>query len=135
MTDLAPARILPPLDDDNREFWTSGATGALRLPRCTACGRWIFPPRRSCPACGGAAEYAPVSGKGRVFTFTVNHHVFNPDVPVPYVIAIVELVEQDGLRFTTNIVNCPPEAVEIGMPVRVLFEPQGEVFVPIFEPD
>jgi uncharacterized OB-fold protein len=54
---------------------------------------------------------------------------------VPYVIAIVELVEQDGLRFTTNIVHCPPDRVEIGMPVRVLFEEQGEVFVPLFEPD
>jgi uncharacterized OB-fold protein len=135
VTDLAPARILPPLDDDNREFWTSGATGALHLPRCTSCRRWVFPPRRSCPSCAGSAEYEPVSGKGRVFTYTVNHHVFNPEVPVPYVVAIVELVEQDGLRFTTNIVNCPPDAVDIGMSVRVLFEQHGEVFVPIFEPD
>jgi uncharacterized OB-fold protein len=70
-----------------------------------------------------------------VFTFTVNHHPYNPEVPVPYVIAIVELVEQDGLRFTTDIVGCPTDAVRIDMPVRVRFDQQGEVFVPIFEPD
>jgi len=135
VTDVVPPRMLPPLNDDNREFWTGGSTGRLRLPRCTACERWVFPPARTCPACGGTAEYQAVSGKGRVFTHTVNHHVFNPEVPVPYSIAIVELVEQDGLRFTSNVVNCPPESVEIGMRVRVLFEQHGEVFVPIFEPD
>ena len=39
-----------------------------------------------------------MSGAGTVFTFTVNGHPFNPAVPPPYVIAIVELVEQADLR-------------------------------------
>ena len=69
-----------------------------------------------------------------MFTFTVNHHPFNPDVPVPYVVAIVELEEQDGLRFTTNVVNCAPEDVRIDMPLSMVFERQGDVFVPQFEP-
>lgn len=127
--------MLPVLDDDNREFWTAGSSGRLHVPRCTSCDRWVFPPSKACPTCSGATEYQAVSGKGHVFTHTVNHQPFNPEVPVPYSIAIVELVEQEGLRFTTNVVNCPPESVEIGMPVHVVFEQQGEVFVPIFEPD
>lgn len=61
-----------------------------------------------------------------VFTFTVNRQAFRPDVPVPYVIAVVELQEQRGLRFTTNIVGCAPEAVWIGMPVTVPFERVGK---------
>jgi uncharacterized protein len=131
----ASARIIPPLDDDNREFWTSGATGQLHIPFCAACTRWIFPPMLQCPECLAPAVYAPVSGKGRVFTYTVNHHPFNPEVPVPYLIAIVTLEEQEGLRFTTNIVNCPVESVAIDMPVRLHFEQQGDVFIPLFEPD
>jgi len=131
----AAARTIPPLDDDNREFWTGGATGQLRLPFCAACSRWIFPPLLRCRDCLGPAVYVPVSGKGRVFTYTVNHYPFNPEVPVPYVIAIVELVEQEGLRFTTDIVNCPIDSVSIDMPVRVVFEQHGDVFVPLFEPD
>jgi uncharacterized protein len=131
----AAARIVPPLDDGNREFWTGGATGQLRLPFCAACSRWIFPPVLRCPGCLDPAVYAAVSGRGRVFTYTVNHHPFNPEVPVPYVIAIVELVEQVGLRFTTDIVNCPIDSVSMDMPVRVVFEQQGDVFVPLFEPD
>ena len=131
----ASARTVPSLDEDNREFWTGGATGQLRLPFCSACSRWIFPPLLRCPCCLGRAVYAPVSGRGRVFTYTVNHYPFNPEVPVPYVIAIVELVEQEGLRFTTDIVNCPIDSVSIDMPVRVVFEQHGDVFVPLFEPD
>jgi uncharacterized OB-fold protein len=134
MTAVA-SRVTPSLDDDNREFWTSGATGQLRLPHCAACDRWVFPPSLHCPDCGGVATYATLSGRGHVFTYTVNHHRFHPDVPVPYVIAIVELAEQDGLRFTTDIVHCPVRDVAIGLPVRVVFEQQGDVFVPLFEPD
>jgi uncharacterized OB-fold protein len=76
-----------------------------------------------------------VSGQGTIFTATVNRHPYNPAVPLPYVIAIVELVEQGDLRLATNIVNCDPDDVIIGMPVRVIFEQHGQIFVPIFEPD
>jgi uncharacterized OB-fold protein len=128
--------MLTPLTDLNREFWTGGAAGELRILRCPACRFWVHPGRKACPACGGEGLVAEAtSGKGTVFTFTVNRHPYNPEVPLPYVIAIVELPEQADLRFTTNIVNCEPEEVEIGMPVRVCFEDHGEVFVPVFEPD
>ncbi len=60
--------------------------------------------------------------------------MWNPDVVVPYVIAMVELPEQAGLRLTTNIVNCATEDLYIGLPLRVTFEQQGEHFVPLFEP-
>ena len=133
--ELGP-RMLPTLTPENRAFWTGGAKGELLILRCRSCGLWVHPPRRTCPACDGD-ELVPeaVSGKGTVFTFTVNRHPYNPAVPLPYVLAIVELVEQENLRFTTNIVDCVPESVEIGMPVRVAFEDHGEIFVPVFEPD
>ena len=75
-----------------------------------------------------------MSGRGTVFTYTVNYHPFNPAVPPPYVIAIVELVEQVGLRFTTNIVDCPVDDVYIGMAVEVTFEQAGDAWVPVFRP-
>ena len=68
--------------------------------------------------------------EGTVFTHTTNAHPYNPAVPVPYNISIVELEEQVGLRFTTNVVEYPPEDVRIGMPMRVSLEQHGEVFVP-----
>lgn len=80
----------------------------------------------------------PVSGRGTVFTYTVNFHRFNPQVPIPYVIAIVELVEQSGLRLGANIVDCDPDSVACGMPVEVRFERRGtgdgSLSVPVFAP-
>jgi acetyl-CoA acetyltransferase len=59
-----------------------------------------------------------------------------PGVPVPYVIALVELAEQVDLRLTTNLVGCAPEDVRIGMPVRVTFRVlNDDVALPLFEPD
>jgi uncharacterized OB-fold protein len=127
--------MLPPLTDLNRAFWTGGARGELLIMRCGTCGRWVHPPVASCPDCDGELAPQPVSGKAAVFTYTVNRHAYNPEVPLPYVIAIVELVEQEGLRFMTNLTNVDPGTVEIGMAVRVAFEDHGEVFVPVFEPD
>ncbi|MGD9798132.1 MAG: Zn-ribbon domain-containing OB-fold protein [Acidimicrobiia bacterium] len=129
-----PPRMLPPLTDVNRAFWTGGARGELLILRCPTCRRWVHPPRATCPDDGGALAPEPVSGRGTVFSFTINRHVYNPAVPPPYVIAIVELEEQAGLRFTTNIVGCAPEDVTMEMPVVVGFEAHGEVFVPVFSP-
>lgn len=108
------------------------------IHRCDRCALWVSPPAADCPQCGGALEPRPVSGKGKVFTYTVNHQPFNPTVPVPYVIAIVELDEQPELRIATNIVDCAPEAVYVGQNVEVRFEPHGAdgdtAFVPVFVP-
>jgi acetyl-CoA acetyltransferase len=77
----------------------------------------------------------PVSGRGVVAGFTVNHQQWLADFPPPYVIAVVALEEDEGARLTTNIVNCGPGDVRIGLAVRVLFEKAGDVYVPLFEPD
>ena len=134
MTDIAP-RITPQLDELNRPFWTGGATGVLRITRCQSCRRWVFPLSATCAECGGSTAYEATTGRGTVFTHTTNAHPYNPAVSVPYNISIVELVDQEGLRFTTNVVHCPPEDVHIGMPVRVQFEQHGEVYVPVFVRD
>ena len=34
----------------------------------------------------------------------------------------------------TNIVECAPEDVAIGMPVEVAFVERGEAFIPVFHP-
>lgn len=69
-----------------------------------------------------------------MFTWTVNHHAFHPDVPTPYVIAIVELAEQADLRVVANVIGCDPDDVAIGMAVEVEFELHGEHAVPVFRP-
>jgi uncharacterized protein len=132
-----PMRVPPLLTDLNREYWTGGLSGELRILRCQACRRWLHPPTPVCRACLSRALAAePVSGRATVAAFTVNHQQWSPAATAePYVIAIVELVEQPGLRQTTNIVNCDAHEVHIGMPVRVVFERLEDVALPLFEPE
>jgi uncharacterized OB-fold protein len=130
-----PFRVLPRVTDQNRHFWTGGAQGKLQLLRCSACETWVHPPAPLCPVCL-SRDVAPsaLSGRANVVTVTLNHQPWVPAPDHPYAIAIVELEEQPGLRLMTNVVNCPPEAVHIGMAVRVVFEAHGDVHVPLFEP-
>ncbi|OHU82738.1 Zn-ribbon domain-containing OB-fold protein [Mycobacterium talmoniae] len=103
----------------------------LLIEYCGECARWVHPPAGDCPDCGAALMARPVSGRGTVFTYTVNHHRFNPSLAVPYVIAIVELDEQEGLRVAANIVDCEPDSVACGMPVVARFDGDAPVFVPV----
>jgi len=134
IVDGAVPRVLPRLTPENRPFWTGGAKGALLIQRCDACDRWVHPPTDVCPTCGGPLHPEAVSGRGTIFTFTVNVHQFHPDVPPPVVIAIVELVEQSDLRLPTNIVGAEVDELRCGLPVQVVFERNGEVYIPLFTP-
>lgn len=130
----SPFRVLPALDDQNEFFWTSGRDGQLRFMRCDGCGYYLHPPGPRCPKCWSSSlTPAPVSGRGEVLTFTVNHQPWD-GTDEPYVIAIVEFPEQPGLRLTTNVVGCPIDEVSIGMAVQVTFEHRDPVWVPLFEP-
>jgi uncharacterized protein len=136
MTAKAFQRSLPRLSDENRFFWTSGADGRLRFRRCRDCGYWQHPPSPVCPHCL-SANVAPeaVSGKGVVKSFTVNHQAWVPGLEAPYIIALIALREQDDLQLTSNLIAIPAAEVRIGQRVRVVFEKDEDVWVPLFEPD
>jgi acetyl-CoA acetyltransferase/uncharacterized OB-fold protein len=128
---------LPALEPETEPFWRAAHAGRLEITRCRTCGWYIHPPRPVCPRCHGkAVAFVPVSGRATLASFTVNAQRWMPGAEVPYVIGLAELVEQAGLRLTTNIVGCPPEQVRIGMPLRVSFKQvSDEVGLPLFEPD
>jgi acetyl-CoA acetyltransferase len=88
-----------------------------------------------CPTClDSELVWTAVDGRAVVVGCTVNHQTWMPSYPPPYVLAIVQLVAAPGVRLTTNVVGCPPEDVHVGMPVRVAFGQQGDVWYPLFEP-
>ncbi|MEV7038474.1 OB-fold domain-containing protein [Amycolatopsis sp. NPDC051061] len=130
------ARPLPQPTLASSGFWRSGADGVLRISRCDGCGRCFHPPGPVCPGCRGrAVTLSPTSGKAVVVGFSVNHQTWLPAFPPPYVVAVVALAEDDRARLTTNIVGCEPDEVHVGMRVRVRFEQQEDVYLPLFEPD
>jgi uncharacterized OB-fold protein len=129
-------RQLPGLDQDNTPFWTGGARGELMILRCTHCARYIHPPLPHCGSCQ-APNPVPVamSGRGRVKSFTINHQAWVPGMATPFVIAAIELDEQDELYVLSNVTGRAVEDVYSGMPVTVRFEQHGDIFVPLFAPD
>jgi len=134
-----PFRILPRLTDWNRDFWTGGARGELRFWRCQDCGFYIHPPAPICPQCHSKnMRTESVSGRATLATYTVNHQPWMPGPELPFVVAIIEIVEQPSVRLTTNLVNCAIDDVKIGMQLQVTFErhpdPDGDIYIPLFEP-
>ena len=128
-------RLAPRIGPDSEHFWRGGAEGQLLVLRCATCGRYAHPPVPVCPEClSPGLRPESVSGRGTVFSYTVNRHSMRGEPVDPYVIALVELVEQPGLRLTTNIIDCAIERVAVGMEVAVRFEQLGEAYLPLFAP-
>jgi uncharacterized OB-fold protein len=78
-----------------------------------------------------------VSGRGKVFLFTLIHQEREPGgrLREPIVAAAVELAEQHGLRYLARLVNCPTSEVRPDMPVQLTWmEREGQVSMPAFEP-
>jgi hypothetical protein len=128
------SRKLPALTIDTAPFWQGGAQGVLQIHYCAGCHRFFHPPNPICPHCNSFdVSPRPVSGRGRVVTFTINRQAWTAELVEPYVVAIVELAEQANLRLLSNIVGCDPDAVVIDMPVSVTFERHEDVWIPLFE--
>lgn len=125
------------IDRDNVEHYRALAGGRLAFNRCCDCGRWIYPHRPMCPQCL-SWDVAPteVSGRGRVFTFTLLEQLRDPTVFIaePVVAAAVELEEQAGLRYLARIVNCPQARIALDMPVRLTWIEEDGRLWPAFEP-
>ena len=87
------------------------------------CSELFFYPRELCPACLSAdLEWVPVSGKGRVYSYTIVHQPAHPAFreDAPHVFAIIQ--PDEGVRMTSNIVECPIEDVEVDMRVCATFD-------------
>ncbi len=128
-------RPLPKLLPWSGWFWTSGADGQLRIQGCDDCDTLVHPPAPICPACRSSASSPRVmSGRATVIGVTVNHQQWLPGFAPPYAIANVALADDPTIHLTTNIVECDPDDVAIGMEVEVRFEQNDDVWVPLFAP-
>ncbi|MEE2732009.1 MAG: OB-fold domain-containing protein [Pseudomonadota bacterium] len=127
-------RPLPKLDAFNRDFWTGGEHNELRIMYCNDCDTFIHPPRPVCRHCLSDNVAAKVvEGTGVVDTYTVNHQAWHPKMEVPFVVARVALDGAPGVYLTTNIIGCGVDEVEFGDRVKVTFERQDDVYLPLFE--
>ena len=107
---------------ETRGYWEGADRGELVLQRCCACKTVQHRPRAICASClSSEIEHFVASGRGTVYTFSVTNQNQMPGFrdACPYVLAYVDL--EEGPRLMTNIVDCDPESVSIGMAVKVDF--------------
>lgn len=125
--------VVPDVED--QAWWDACGRHELTVPECASCGFVHFPCPPLCPRChAGPMRLRPVSGRGRIFSFTVQ---YNPPAPqlaelCPYNIAIIELEEEPSVHLVSNIVDAAPEALAVGLPVTVVWQRQGDVTLPRF---
>lgn len=132
----APRTDLPSIDDNSAPYWAAARDGVLMAAWCRNCERLHHYPRSRCPFCwSDAVEPKAMSGRATLYTFST---VYVNDLPpfdsrLPYVAAVVELAE--GPRLMTKIIDCAPEELRIGMPLRATFAAlDDELSATVFRP-
>jgi uncharacterized protein len=131
-----PLRLTP--DRWTLPFWDAAADHRLVVARCTKCGEFRSPPTPYCPAClNQEIDWFESSGVAELYTFTVIRRAPSPELKdsVPFVVGVVKLTDADGTKLFTNVVNCQPEDVHIGMKLNVVWDDvEPGRAVPRFEP-
>ena len=129
----AASRPLPDTRNAGVRYWQAAAEGRLLIPKCTACARTFWHPRPRCPHCGSASvDWIESTGQGVVHTWTIVRQSGDPyfKTRLPYAVAMVDV---DGVRMMTNLVDTPLESLAIGMPVEVTFEAAAaNIAIPLF---
>ena len=127
---------LPTVSGESKPYWDSCRLGRLVIQKCDNCSEFQFYPRGICANCwSNDIKWYPATGKGTVWSFTVTYQNrtlgFAEDVP--YILALVEL--EEGVRMFTNIIDCQPTDVSIGMDVEVTFvQANNQISIPYFKP-
>jgi uncharacterized OB-fold protein len=137
LTEPGDPRPLPQPDELTQFYWDAAAASQFVLQRCTDCAKYQFPPDVVCIHCQ-STELAPeaVSGQGILYSYTVVSRPFHQGFieHLPYVVGLIELSEQAGLKVLTNVVDVDLDQLSVGMPVEVTFETRGDVRLPQFRP-
>lgn len=127
---------LPEFDQEHTGYFEAARRHQLVVKQCLDCRLLRWEPGPACPFCTSLRwEWAPVSGRGEIYSYQIVYHSVLPGFRdwVPYPIVLVELDEQRGvptpgygLRITANLVdqNFRPEREErvaIGARVEAVF--------------
>ena len=125
--------LLPAIGSDETSFWEAAAKHELHIQQCARCERLRFPPRPMCPWCRSTeSTWVLMSGRGTIYSFVVPHPPLLPPFAelAPYNVILVTLEEDPTIRLIGNLVNragdainaIDPNTIEVGQPVRVVFE-------------
>lgn len=114
------ASVPPYFSIYDEPFWESASRDELRMQRCSSCSTYRYPPGACCPNCLSLeAEWVPVSGKGRVLSWTTIHRHYLPAYPPPYTVVVVHL--EEGPILITHFDNEDVGKLKLDAPVRLTY--------------
>jgi uncharacterized OB-fold protein len=118
-------------------YWAASRDKKLVIQYCKATGKYQHFPRPVSIFTGRRRdiEWREVSGKGKVFSYTITHRgmpAFRGHEPY----AIVNVTIEEGVNIITNIVNCKAEDLAVGMAVKPYWHPlEDGTHLLMFQPD
>jgi uncharacterized OB-fold protein len=104
-------------------FWESLRAHDIRVQRCDRCGTYRYHPKDACPSCQSRkATWAPLSGRGTIYTYTVVRRApsaaYASDLPY----ALVHATMDEGFRMAAGVAELNINDLRIGMPVRIVYD-------------
>ncbi|MBT4520906.1 MAG: DNA-binding protein [Halieaceae bacterium] len=132
------SKPLPGLEGLTKDFYGFCKQESLHFQQCSQCGVFRHVPRETCAECNSFEwEWTKSSGRGTIFSWVVINRALHPAFydPSPDAVPMAPIVVEmeEGVRLVSNMVDCPPDQLEMGMPVSVVFEAvTDEVTLPRF---
>jgi uncharacterized OB-fold protein len=114
-------RPLPITGLYDKPFWAAVQRRELTLQKCGHCGNIWYPPGPVCPNCLSEDwAFSPLSGRGQLIAWTVFHRQYFADLPIPYLVASIELDE--GPLLIGNVLGLSSKTAKLGLRVELYFE-------------
>ncbi|MFB7640973.1 Zn-ribbon domain-containing OB-fold protein [Peribacillus butanolivorans] len=118
---------IPLKTQDNSPYWDGADRHELILQKCKSCNEYSHPPGPSCAKCGRTELRWESQGSdinGKVYSYIVSYRPFLPGFQddLPLIIAIVELNKLPQVKLIGNILQCSPDDIGIGMPVKMVWK-------------
>ncbi len=108
---------------DSQPFWDALKAHVLVFQHCLQCGQTRHYPRPVCDRCFSMEyEWREASGRGTVYSWTVNHHAFHPGfkADTPYVTLTVDM--EEGVRMQAPLLDAISADLSIDLAVEIDFD-------------
>ena len=118
---------IPVKTQDSQPYWDAADRHELVLQKCQTCNSYNHPPGPACAKCGSAELSWESQGSditGTLYSYVVSYRPFLPGFQddLPTIIAVVELDNLQEVRIIGNVLECTPEELKIGMPVKMIWQ-------------
>lgn len=118
---------IPVKTQDSKPYWDAADRHELVLQKCETCNSYNHPPGPACAKCGSTELSWESQGSditGTLYSYVVSYRPFLPGFQddLPTIIAVVELDNLQEVKIIGNVLECTPEELKIGMPVKMIWQ-------------